>query len=493
MTSPSSSTPFEVLVGIPDVIVIGGGISGLAAAYKLSMQGLRVLLLEARDRLGGRIHTSKSPHYGTCAELGAEFIHGTCDELWKLVREAQLQTVEYTDRLPFTPDFTLPPSGSEDVTVQAMLNKAGRSEVNTKNVLDYVEDYHAADASEASLLAFIKQHSAEVALDSKRIWKISGGYDGIIAYLADRFQNNGGQIMLNAVVETITWGTGSVAVSVGTQHFRSSKAVISLPLGVLQARCVRFDPVPFRTLKAADSMRMGYVGRFVLCFSKRPWERYVSFIPSSEYSDCSWWALDDISSPSLTGWIAGTRAEHLLKLTPTQRKNRILRCAAQALGIDESVLLAELLEYHEHDWRNDRFSRGAYSWVPVGAVNASVEMAKPVEETLFFAGEHTDLTFQWGTVHGALLSGYRVAEQIQLSKTQESNDLSSTDTLDNCDISVAWKNRSQQSASAQTVYKTNEITQVTQRCFPSDTRNLSTQVNSGPVCQGLIPRASNDC
>ena len=169
----------------------------------------------------------------------------------------------------------------------------------------------------------------------------------------------------------------------------------------------------------ADSIRMGNVGRFVLQFLRKPRDRSVAFIPRSRTSHFSWWTTDTSQSPTLTGWVTGAKAHLLFSLTKPEREAHVVQCAADALGIEEKHLTEALAGFHGHDWSADPFSFGAYSWIPVGGGTASRRMAEPVDGTLYFAGEHTDLNFQWGTVHGALLSGYRAADQIR-SATQSS-------------------------------------------------------------------------
>jgi monoamine oxidase len=85
---------------------------------------------------------------------------------------------------------------------------------------------------------------------------------------------------------------------------------------------------------------------------------------------------------------------------------------SKLFALPEKELRALLVSWHMHDWQSDPFSLGAYSYAPKGALNASEAMAQPVEGTLFFAGEHTDTSGHWGTVHGALRSGLRAARQI---------------------------------------------------------------------------------
>ena len=85
---------------------------------------------------------------------------------------------------------------------------------------------------------------------------------------------------------------------------------------------------------------------------------------------------------------------------------------AAAFGMSQADIRQQLLSWHAHDWQADPYARGAYSYAPAGAIDASARMTQPVEQTLYFAGEHTDVSGHWGTVHGALRSGIRAAAQL---------------------------------------------------------------------------------
>jgi monoamine oxidase len=111
----------------------------------------------------------------------------------------------------------------------------------------------------------------------------------------------------------------------------------------------------------------------------------------------------------LTGWVAGRRADQLnLAALPETG----LATLSGLLGSELRELSRHLVRWHQHDWKNDIYSLGSYTYVPRGAIHASDELSVPVEKTLFFAGEHTDTSGHWGTVHGALRSAYRAAEQV---------------------------------------------------------------------------------
>jgi monoamine oxidase len=111
----------------------------------------------------------------------------------------------------------------------------------------------------------------------------------------------------------------------------------------------------------------------------------------------------------LTGWVAGRKAN---RLEIAELPETGLATLAGLFGGGLPELRKHLVRWHQHDWRVDPHSLGAYTYVPRGAIHASDELSIPVEKTLFFAGEHTDTSGHWGTVHGALRSAYRAAEQL---------------------------------------------------------------------------------
>ncbi len=148
----------------------------------------------------------------------------------------------------------------------------------------------------------------------------------------------------------------------------------------------------------------------VLQFHDRPWalahERMHFLFAQGEHPP-TYWTTAPRPSPLLTCWAGGPRALQ----TPNAPT---LQSAAHAslARIFGRPLEPGLVAAHFHDWMADPFSRGAYSWAPAGAAEAASTLASPVEQTLFFAGEHTDTTGHPGTVHGALRSGLRAAQQV---------------------------------------------------------------------------------
>src|ERR1700735_4160618 len=134
----------------------------------------------------------------------------------------------------------------------------------------------------------------------------------------------------------------------------------------------------------------------------------------------TWWTPHPDPLPVLTAWAGGPKAEAWQRaIAASPSPDAALKACLETLGRAFVMPMAELeqllVAWHTHDWQHDEYARGAYSYVPAGALDAPELMTAPVEETLFFAGEHTDLEGHWGTVHAALASGARAAEAVLAS------------------------------------------------------------------------------
>ena len=405
-----------------DVIVIGAGIAGLAAARSLAEAGRSVILVEARDRPGGRIYTVTGGELPI--ELGAEFIHGFPQELIELVDEAGLSRFELEGRSSCFRKGRLGDCGEQrevdrlfellgnlgdlpaDLTFKEFLDQRGLSGEARTLATNYVEGFNAADANRISVLALAKQQAAEDGIAGDRVSRVVEGYARIPEFLLRKFRDARGEWLPATPIRSIAWQRHLVRAETMTgQVFQARTAVITLPLGVLQARSVAWRPEP-RTLAIADQLVMGAAARVVYQFNERFWPEDLSFFFSPEQVPPTWWTTSPKPSALLTGWIAGRKLESL----------SVQDLPVVGLGTLSTVLATDagsrLVHWWQHDWQADPQTLGAYTYVPKGAMRASSELCVPVEETLFFAGEHTDTSGHWGTVHGALRSGLRAAKQV---------------------------------------------------------------------------------
>ena len=363
-------------------------------------------------------------------ELGAEFLHGRAPELWKLVEEADLATYERTGEFlepgpngarsaqdqedgSANPLEQLKDFSGPDCSFAAWLERLNLPADEQARQLGYVEGFNAADAREASALALGRQQRAEDEIEGDRTWRLTEGYDQLPGFLRRRFEAAGGTLLPGCPIVSVAWSRGSVELTTADgQRYRGRRVVITLPLGVLQAGSVRFEPQPDAIFEAAHRMRMGQVFRATMVFDRRLWPESMSFLIARAAVPSVWWTAHPAQSLTLTAWSGGPGALPLLTLSPEELRNRLTQSFAEALQLDRAEVQAALISLHTYPWHSDPYARGAYSWVPVGGLDASEILSQPVENTLFFAGEHTDTTGQWGTVHAALRSGLRAAGQV---------------------------------------------------------------------------------
>ena len=432
-----------------DVIIIGAGVAGLTAGRLLAEAGQRVAIVEARGRIGGRICTqtisldhSRLP---VPVELGAEFVHGLPPETWSLIKDAGLSTFEI-DGLSYRYDGSRLMAANEDeqqgaaegvleVMTQWMQRQPSGTDIsfieyiNTQAVeplaaraaSNYVEGFNAADQHCVSVAALAKQQAAEDAIAADRLFRLEAGYAAIPNFLAAKFTAAGGELILDAPVRKIAWQRGGVSVQTrrpgSDVQYRSNRAVITVPLGVLQAQTIEFVRQPTEVLFHANRLKMGAVVHMTFAFKQKFWDPRLSFLFAPAESPPTWWTPVPHDAPLLTAWAGGPKAERLLKLVTADGDasalcDLSLSTLAKIFALPLSEIRQLLSSWHLHDWQSDEYARGAYSYVQVGALDAPEKMRMPVEDTLYFAGEHTDVAGHWGTVHAALAAGAAAANQI---------------------------------------------------------------------------------
>lgn len=438
------------------MVVIGAGASGLAAARAIADAGRRVVVLEARDRIGGRVHTADVPDLGAPVELGAEFIHGDPPELWAVAEAAALRVVDVEEqhlaldggRLVERDDFSGEVEeafdlmhaegrrpGAPDVSVaeffRTHLTSPAQADAR-RMAVSFIEGFHAADAEQAGIVALAGPEDDGGGNDVS--YRFVDGYLGVPRW----FYDGGGRrpaldVRLAHVVERVAWDDGGVRVAAagpgGAVELRARCAVVTLPLGVLAAPegaegAVRFDPPLDERRWAVEHLAMGQVARLVLRFRRRFWEdlgaapalpdaaagRNLSFVHTPELDVPVWWTQRAIRSPVLVAWAGGAKARALLALDPGARRERVLDALATTFGTTRAALDREFVAAYEHDWSRDPFARGAYSYARVGGRPAFARLAEPAG-ALYFAGEATNGDGDWATVHGAIRSGERAARE----------------------------------------------------------------------------------
>jgi monoamine oxidase len=404
------------------VIVIGAGAAGLAAASELVRARKSVLVLEARERVGGRCWTRRMPGLEIPVELGAEFIHGEAEVTFSLLRQAGLGAIDSAREQRWLANGRLRPGDAfaaaqravgknfrlkKDISFDQLLAQR-RVPAKTKELARMmVQGFDAADPKRVSARSIIEEWGGGSLGDSQP--RPQGGYGALMGWLANSIVARGARLHLGATVSSVRWTRGSVTVA-GTfagERFtaRAPRAIVTLPLGVLQEGALRFP----QKRAALRKLASGPVVRVAMRFHEPFWQKRapgVAFFHSPAAPFPTFWTPLPMRAPLLTCWAGGPKAAKLTGLS----ERKLVRAALASI---ESVFgkVSGLAAVYVQDWHADPLSRGGYSYVLVDGEGAREELAAPIDDTMFFAGEATD-SDEAGTVAGALRSGQRAAREV---------------------------------------------------------------------------------
>lgn len=427
-----------------DVLIVGAGAAGLMAAYKLSAAGQGIIVLEARGRLGGRIHTLKNELFFKEAEQGAEFIHGDLPVTLDLLKTAGIEVIQATgDMWRFadgefetdsggTPNWAVLmerlDSLKEDCSIDEFLQRdfAGDEYAELRNsVRRFVAGYDSADPENASAFALRKEWRSE---DDDAQHRVKGGYSTLINFLADECKAKRGEIYLSSAVTDIYHEPHGVqAIVAGGDVYYAHRLVIALPLGVLKATSgegsIKFHPLLPQHANAFRDIGFGSIIKLLLEFDSLFWEgediarlsgkdpQQMGFILSDEAIP-TWWTQNPQRSPVLTGWLGGRPAAEKLNATDEELLELALQSLANIFKKSKEELRDKLVAFNCANWTADPFTRGSYAYDMVPSANARKTLNEPVDNTLFFAGEYLYDGPAMGTVEAALTSGKETARRI---------------------------------------------------------------------------------
>lgn len=413
------------------VIVVGAGVAGLAAARDLYRSGAEVIVLEARDRIGGR--TTTIVREGFALDLGASWIHGLDgNPVTELVNDAGLGLIE-TD---VESSIGFDAAAAEGLLDDAALARAGAQldaaveagyETEVDQPLQRVVDAAAsgASASEARLIRYLAASAIENEyagpLSELSAWwfdeagsygggdaMIEGGYAQVPEVLADELD-----VRLGAVVTAVSWGDDGVLVQTASESFEADAVIVTVPLGVLQSGAIAVDPpLPEAQQAAIAGLGMGVLNKVFMLFDEVFWDDsvdWIGIVPPDGFDPWVDWVTvgraDDV--PVLLGFAAGDLGRSVDAMSDEQ-------VVASALATLRSAYPSapEPVEVLVTRWGADEFARGSYSFAAVGSdPEMRDDLAAGVGGRLHLAGEATSREHP-STVHGALLSGRRAAENV---------------------------------------------------------------------------------
>ncbi|KTS60069.1 amine oxidase [Microbacterium testaceum] len=424
-----------------DTIVVGAGVSGLAAARLLTRAGRRVIVLEARDRIGGRTHTDRSG--GHVTDRGASWIHGIDDSpVAEAARAFGMPMVEFTvgGYQPAGRPLTYFDENGGRLSAEAVEQYAVDIRALNAALVDVIAD-SAPDATYADV---VERALAEQDWDDERKARVREYNDrraqeqygvamtGLGAHGLDDDTVNGDEVVfprgydelarnfaegvdvrLSHVVSAVRWSAEGVTVDTDRGSFSAENVIVTVPVGVLQSGDLSIEPeLPEAHRRALGLLRMNAFEKVVLRFPERFWDAVVYGIrqlgAEGEWWH-SWYDLGRIhDEPALLTFAAGPAAvatrewsdEEIVASTVAQLR----RLYGNDVPEPESAVVTR--------WQDDPFARGSYAYMLPGSVGPDHDqLAVPVGGVLHLAGEAT-----WGddpaTVPGAMLSGHRAAENV---------------------------------------------------------------------------------
>lgn len=420
------------------VLIVGAGVAGLAAATELQTAGFAVEVLEAKTRIGGRVHTDRRwPDLPI--DLGASWIHGVSgNPVTALARDAGaplVRTSYDSGELYVAPDLraqglTRPDtarwerltgralSSAEDRDRDSSIATAIRRELAAGRTLSPGEradlDFHLNATVTTEFGEGPERMSAWYA-DSGKTFGEDGedalfphGYDAIPRHLA-----RGLRIRRGVVVRRVTLRAGGVELDTDRGRIRGRAVVVTVPLGVLRDESIAFDfAIPAKIEQAVERLRMGVLSKTFLRFERPFWPQdadWLEFIGPQAGAWAEWVSLARAGAPVLCGFNGGDRGRAVERASDAEVQAEAMRTLRTMFGPS----VPDPVAIRSSSWSTDRFALGSYSATVVGSTPADRRaLTEPVEERVFLAGEATEPDYS-ATVHGALLSGRRAARQVR--------------------------------------------------------------------------------
>jgi monoamine oxidase len=410
------------------VIVIGGGISGLAAAKKLKISGFKVKLLEAQEKVGGRMRTDRS--LGVAFDEGASWIHGpNGNPITALASQSGATSFlteddnveiydengdEYSDAVLEAADAefrealnAVRSTGTPNQSFEEVFNALYPSKIND-NLWKYMlsadlEFSSGGDISKLSSTFF----DDDEAFNGEDVI-ITDGYDKVTDMLA-----SGLEIQLNTRVSKIAYGNTTINVTANGEVLEADYVIVSVPLGVLKNNSIEFTPaLPSNKLNAISNTNMGNVNKFLLVWDSPFWDTDLQYLGSTPETKGKFNYFMNMKkftpANGLMTFAFGDYATETESMSDSEIIDGIMVNLRSIYGAG----IPNPTSFLRTKWGQNINSFGAYSYASKGTTSADFEtLAEGVDNKLFFAGEHTERDYR-GTVHGAYLSGMREADRI---------------------------------------------------------------------------------
>jgi monoamine oxidase len=422
-------------MAMADVLVLGAGMAGMSAARELRRAGLSVQVLEARDRVGGRVWSIRD-FCEEPVEAGAEFIHGVGAVTFPDVREAGFTVrpcplIRHTmfnlgggtRWLPFIlmhpgtwPTFTimwrLAHLPKDDLTAAEFIARRryrGRARLLGEMTLTA---HLPGSIDEVGLHGLVED--GVLTIENGLNHRIAEGYDSLIAHIGA-----GVDVEHGFRVESVRWDAHGVAVTSTDGRERQARAAVcALPLGVLQSGKVTFAPgLPESKHAAMRSLKVGPVSKVLLLFKERFWPQWLANLARGGGTATLYWPVFynqggpvDDHPPVLVAYATGPRAA---RLSAMGEEEAAAACVDELARLFPKADPKRLLVAHRRiDWGSDDLACGGYSFVLKGGTGARPRLAAADTGALFWAGSATETSPIAEIVEVAFKSGRRAAGEV---------------------------------------------------------------------------------
>ncbi len=397
-----------------DTLIIGAGVAGLTAARELRAKGQKVLILEARERIGGRVETDTTT-FSKPFDVGAHWLHQDEPGQNPLARWAEKNGIVH---LPETSQQQTWPEG-QGSALKAQMKKQEELWLDSQgdrplSELPSVKGRWASEArhqlSALSLGVELQQASSQdfrsmVGESADRT--VPAGMAAIVDKLAE-----GSEVRLNAPVSAVEWGSKGCWVTTPQGRLEADRVLVTLPVGVLKKGKVAFAPaLPEWKQKAISHLDMGNLKKVALEFAPGSLAKAQSDSFLQIEGEKSLFCLRPEGTDMVVALAGG----------PFSAQFTTREAVAQLDKVYGPGLADKLVASRETNWERDPWAEGSYSAARPGHYQARAQLAKPVEDRLYFAGEACHK--EWATtVAGAYLSGQQAARQIlEADKSQGSS------------------------------------------------------------------------
>lgn len=414
-----------------DALVIGAGMAGLTAARELARKGLSVVVLEGRDRVGGRLWSIRDFCHKP-VEGGAEFIHGVRARTWPEVQAAGLATrpcplIRHTlfnlgGGTRWLPWVLLHPGVWPSFPILRAIQRAREPDRTARDFIE-ARGYRgrALTLAQMTLTAHLPGGVDEVGLlglvadgvlrlETGLNHRVDEGYDSLASSLA-----SGLDVRLGFSVEAVRWADDRVSVrSTAGEEIVAPVAVCTLPVGVLKSGSVRFLPeLPASKRAALKRIEMGPVLKLLLHFREPFWPEWAATIGCGTGPVTLYWPVfypGPEPSAVLTAYCTGPRAARLSKLGDAEALETVLDDLARLFP--KADPRASLLAHRRIDWGADPYACGGYTFLRPGGVGARALLQARDTGSLFWAGSATESSPIAATVESAYASGLRAAGEV---------------------------------------------------------------------------------